>query len=340
DESHFIKSPGAKRTLRILASAKHAEYRRCLTGTPVANKPFDVYTQVKFLKADAWHELGIKTFAAFKTYFGIWETRSTKDGKEFPHCVAFKNLDKMARIVAKYGSRYTKDEVMPWLPPKLYSKRIVEPTTEQMRVYNDLKHQYLAELAGGAEVTAPLALVRLLKFQQVLYGYVVDDEGVQHTIPGPKPRLNMLLEEVKELPHKAIIWSGFHYTIDDICNGLEVSKLPYVWADGRVTGQDRTEALDRFKYDDDCQFLVAGTAALNAGFTLTQAKSEYYYSNSHNLVHRKQSEDRAHRPGQESAVNIVDFYTPGLADDNIIKNLVEKNDIASMVTGDTLKDWI
>lgn len=75
DESSMIKNPSAKRTKRVLAAGHHAEYRRILDGTPVANSPFDIYPPVKFLDSTIWRTIGCGSFGAFKTRFADWISR-------------------------------------------------------------------------------------------------------------------------------------------------------------------------------------------------------------------------------------------------------------------------
>lgn len=335
DEAHYIKSPGAKVSKRVLGSKVAAPFKRVLTGTPVDNSPFDLYNQLRFLDPTCWHEFGIQTFAAFKQYFGIWETISY-DGGAFPKCIAYRNLDKLNRKLAELGSRVTKDEVLD-LPPKLYSKRYVELTPLQRRLYNELKEQCYVETAAG-ELTANIAIVRLLRFQQIICGYLPksDDEDELVDLEGPNPRLNLLEECVTDLPHQAIIWARFQRDIDLITKRL-VNRS--VGIDGRVTGPARADQVQRFK-DGDVQFLVANPAALGTGYTFTMAKTVIYYNNSFKLGHRLQSEDRAHRIGQDNQVNYIDLVASNTVDTRIVNALRKKQDVAAMITGDDLREWI
>jgi len=183
DESHRIKSPSAKWSQRILGSKTAAPYRRVLTGTPVANSPFDTYNQLRFLDPNVWRPYDIQNFAAFKTFFGIWETCYTKDDRQFPHCVAYKNLEILYQHIHELGSRLTKDEVLD-LPPKVYSKRYFELTAAQKRMYKELTDDCVVAAHSG-ELTAMLAIVKLLRFQQIVCGYLPasDNDKTLQQIP-------------------------------------------------------------------------------------------------------------------------------------------------------------
>ena len=76
------------------------------------------------------------------------------------------------------------------------------------------------------------------------------------------------------------------------------------------------------------------------GITLTAADTVIYYSNSYNLEHRLQSEDRAHRIGQEKNVLYVDLICRGTIDSKIVKALRDKKNIAQQVMGDDWKEWL
>jgi len=76
------------------------------------------------------------------------------------------------------------------------------------------------------------------------------------------------------------------------------------------------------------------------GITLTAADTVVYYSNSYNLEHRLQSEDRAHRIGQDKSVLYVDIICPKTIDEKIVKALKAKKNIAQQVMGDEWKEWL
>jgi len=65
-----------------------------------------------------------------------------------------------------------------------------------------------------------------------------------------------------------------------------------------------------------------------------------YYSNSYDLEIRLQSEDRAHRIGQEQKVTYVDFIAEKTVDEKIVQCLRSKIDIATEVLGEDLKNWL
>jgi SNF2 family DNA or RNA helicase len=337
DESHYLKTPGAKRTKRAIALAKHAKFRRILTGTPIANSPFDAYSQLKCLEESFWKAYGFGSFTDFKTHFGVFvKGHNGQQGRDFEQCVGYKNLDQLKTCLADITSRVTKDEVLD-LPPKLYQKRYFEMSPEQTRVYREIKKDAIALLSSGETVTAPLAITRLLRMQQVTCGYVPTDEGCEfETFGDANPRLDLLEEICDNLPHATIIWARFRRDIDLIMDRLGKQSVRY---DGKTTDTERAEAKRRFQAGE-AKFFVGNPAAGATGLTLTAARYVIYASNSFKLTDRLQSEDRAHRIGQEHPVTYIDLIAPGTVDEQIVAALRSKMDIASELTGDKLKEWV
>lgn len=337
DESGRIKNPGSKRTKRVMASSLYAPYRRILTGTPVDNSPFDVFTGIKFIRPDVWVNLGLRTFAVFKQHFGIWERRvNQQQGRQFDVLVRYRNLAQMREIVDSVGSRLLKCDVLD-LPEKLYSKRYFDLDAPQARAYKSLEKDYRAFLEGGDVVTADLALTRMLRMQQITSGFVGNDD--EELVPlGERTRLRAfeeLLEDIGETP--TIIWAKYSQEIDDVAALLGDRCVTF---DGRTSTVDRARALQQFQKDRTKQFFVAKPSAAGEGLTLHTAKCVVYYSNSFSLRERLQSEDRAHRAGMDGEpVLYIDLLARDTIDEYVLDALRNKRNLAAAVTGDDLPDW-
>lgn len=344
DESTQIKSPAAKRTRRAVSMAKHAPFKRILTGTPYTRSPFDAYSQICFLDVDFWRRAGFKTLSEFRNHFGVFQTqpfaspRTAKNGRvmyNYSFVSDYRNLDELKRLLDTISSRVTKEDTLD-LPPKLYSKRYFEMTPEQKRAYNDLRESYMTMLHTGDVIDAVLPIVRLLRFHQITCNYLPTEEGQLVDIGPVNPRLRCLETLLEEVDHSAIIWARFRRDIDLITEMLKGRCVRY---DGSVDEEARAAARNEFQAGR-VQFFVANPAVGATGLTLTAARTVIYYNNDFRLENRLQSEDRAHRIGQSHPVNYVDLVCPDTVDVHIVKNLVNKMDVASVLTGDRLKEWI
>lgn len=342
DEARRIKTPSADRTKAVVKSALHAPYRRLLNGTPVPNGPFDIYSQLLFLDESFWACLGISTYTAFKTYFGIFQKGYVRDGqgnmREYPVLVSYKNLDVLNKTLDKLTTRVTKEDVLD-LPPKLYSRRTFEMSSAQKKVYKQLEEEFMAFLDSGEMVAAPLALVRMLRMQQITSGFVpviAEHEGEPNPtldIGTDNPRLDLLKELVEDIPHKCIIWCRFRRTIEKVMEMLGKDAVRY---DGTVNDDDRATAMFAFQKGEP-KFFVANAQTAGEGLTLHAAKTVIYLENTFNLAERLQSEDRAHRIGQDQSVNIIDVVAEGTVDEHVTECLQKKLDIASTITGDKFR---
>lgn len=340
DESTRIKSPSAIRTKVILASAQYAAYRRVLTGTPIANGPFDIFAPMKFLDPAFWKGRGWGSFTAFKAYFGVYKKGYASGGREFPQLVGYRNIDRLSAYLEPHMSRVTKDEVLD-LPPKLFTTLKFELDPLSRRCYDTLRDEYMLLTGDGNVIlTAPIVLKRLLRLQQITCGYVpIDFEEPTQVINFDNNRLRLLGEVIQEISHGVIIWARFRFDIDLIIKHLLSQGKTVVRYDGSVKSEDRIEAIRKFQ-SGEAQFFVANPAAAGEGLTLHAARTVIYYSNSFKFAERLQSEDRAHRIGQEHPVHYIDLIANDTIDGHIVRALRRKSDVARLVTGDQFKEWL
>lgn len=342
DESDAIKSPGAKRTKSIVASGAYAPYKRIMTGTPITQGPYDIYSQVRFLDMNFWKRHGFPNYTVFKFHFGNWMMRGEFQKLHgydpgYDQLLSYKNLDELHDILKTIGWRLTKKDAGIDLPPKLFSKRYHELEPVQQRAYDELKSEFMTELEDGTIIDGTLAIVRLLRFQQIVCGYAqTDSEEPLRLLGNKNPRLDSAVDYLEPLGHKAIVWARFTHDIDQLMDALGDRAVRY---DGKVSDDEAAKAKDDFQ-KGDAQYFVANQAKGASGITLHAAHTAYYYSNNFKLRDRLQSEDRCHRIGLEHPVNYVDAVCAGTVDDGIIRSLRTKFNIASQINGDTVKDWI
>ena len=363
DESTRIRTPGANRTKTLQHLGKHAAYKRIATGTPVVNKPLDVYAQFKFLGA---HLLGFDDFVSFKNRYAEWKQEVNRaTDKPYEVLVGYTRLEELTENVHKHSFRVTKDECTD-LPPKVFPPpRTYAMTAEQQRVYNELRETSVATLPSGNEAYAKNVLVRLLKLQQVLCGYVAcsAEEPAESLFDFPRnnPRLKLLLDVLNECTGKVIIWSRFVADIKtiELLLNEEFPNEGVVTYYGEVSSDDRITALERFQgsravRDDagnvvgheqvpkqqQARFFVGQPHSGGIGLTLTAASTVVYYSNDFSLEARMQSEDRAHRIGQDKSVTYVDIQCPGTIDVRIFEALRNKKELADIITRDNVREWL
>lgn len=335
DESTTIKNPKAMRTKQVTKLGKHAYYRRILTGSPVTKSPLDLYAQCGFLNPEL---LGFSSYFAFQSRYAVMARRAFGP-KEFNQIVGYKRLDELNEKLQPFAFRVTKEECVD-LPPKVYIRRDVELTEEQKRLYKEMKRLALAEF-DGAITTTTTALTQMLRLHQICCGHLKDDDGGVREIPNN--RIDALMEVLDEVSGKAIIWANYTHDIQAIYAALSKeygggSAATYY---GETKVENRQEIVTKFQDPgSELRFFIGQPKTGGYGLTLTEAQTVIYYSNNYDLEVRLQSEDRAHRIGQQKSVLYVDLMSPGTVDERIVEALRNKIDIATQVLGEELKTWL
>ena len=354
DESHYCKTPGAKRTKTARAFAKHTRMRRILTGTPITQSPLDTYSQFKILDDNA---IPYQRFTTFKAHFAeveqvVLEGRG-KDGKDikFEKVVEYRNQPELEEMLAPYSFRATKDECTD-LPAKTYTTRDAPLLPEQRRLYNDLLKEGAVALGADPDqdpeealwqalmdpeadtVTAQNALSLHMRLQQVVGGYVQPDDGgpVKEVVPGKNPRMDALVAEVLDYPGKAVVWCRFRHEVEAILGRLDKALPEGQYAVAHYGGIGRDERWSNdcaFQEDAACTVWVGTPDTGGRGIDLYAASRTIYYSCSFNYEHRSQSEDRVHREGFEGqSCPYTDIVSPGTVDEKVAEALQTKDNLA------------
>ena len=334
DESTTIKNSSAKRTKNILALSKYAKYRRIMTGSPVTKNPLDLYSQCEFLSP--WL-LNFQSFYAFRNRYAEMKTIHAR-GRSIQVVHKFQNIGELSDKLKGFSYRVLKEDCLD-LPDKIYIKRNISLTPDQLKLYQQMKTTALAIL-NGKQVTSVTVLTQLMRLHQITCGHFTADDGSTQLVKNN--RVTELMDVLEEIEGKAIIWANYQHDITNIIKAVvekydEDSIVDYY---GLTPQEDRQNNIQRFQNDPKCRFLIGTPQTGGYGITLTAANTVVYYSNGYDLEKRLQSEDRAHRIGQKKSVTYVDLITENTVDEKIVKALRKKINIASEVLGEDLRDWI
>ena len=334
DESTTIKTPAAKRTKNIIKLGKDSKYRRIMTGSPVTKNPLDLYSQCEFL--DPWL-LNFASFYAFRNRYAEMKTMHLR-GRSIQVVHAFQNLSELSEKLQSFSYRVLKEDCLD-LPPKNFIKRHIVLTPDQKKVYEQMKKEAMATLNGKVTSTMTV-LTQLMRLHQITCGHFTADDGSVQLIDSN--RIKELMNILEETEGKAIIWANYQRDVNEIIKHIvknygEGSVVDYY---GLTPQEERQDNIRKFQNGDECRFLVGTTQTGGYGITLTKANTVIYYSNGYDLEKRLQSEDRAHRIGQNKNVTYIDIICEKTVDEKIVKALRNKINIASEVLGEDLKQWI
>ena len=228
---------------------------------------------------------------------------------------------------------YKKSECLD-LPEKIYYKRYVDLSPEQMEDYNKLKDELMLLIEQDNVMTVNNVLTKLLKLHQIACGFINHDEGVK--VYENSKKIEELGNTIDEMSGKIIIWANYIHNIKEIESFIkkEYGENSVVTYYGETSAEDRDIAKQRFNNDPECRFFIGNPQTAGYGLTLVAAENEIYFSNSYDIEKRQQSEDRAHRIGQTKNVNIVDIIARNTVDETIMKSLKTKKSLQDIVMVD------
>lgn len=321
DESHRIKTPGAKTTRAILALRGLAKRRHILTGTPVANRPDDLWSQMLFL--DDGESLGT-SFEEFQRLYRI--------GAE-----GYQNIDTLRERISSRSLRRLKATSLD-LPDKRYIRLSVEMSSLQRSMYDGMRQELelWVHSLDGAEVLhrGDAIFARMVRLAQLASNPGLIDSAYDET-PGKFEVLDELLDQymARSADQKVIVWTSFVGNISAL--QARYQQWSPVVIHGELTNEEREVAVGAFRGDTKTRLLLANPAAAREGLTLTEASVAIYLDRTFNLVDYLQSQDRIHRISQTKECEIVLLIASATVDEFIDFSLEQKHRLARYAESDT-----
>lgn len=323
DESQIIKNTKSKITNTILELAAFAERKIIITGTPIANKPVDIWSQYYFL--DRGRTLG-KDFNSFRKRFTIrLKGESSLEKYE-------EELSLLKKDINSNSIRRTKDILE--LPEKIYINKYLNLSTIQQKIYNKAKKDLYIEIKKTNEKliinNIDNYLVKLLRLIQIASNPALIVEDYKET-PAKFIIIDKLLRKIiKE--NKAIIWTSFRGNIRTLKKRYKEYGAVVIF--GEIPISERDKIVDKFMEDEEVRVLIANPAAAKTGLTLTSANYAIYLDRNFKMDDYIQSQDRIHRIGQKRKCEIIKIIGRNTIDEYVDEILEKKYLIAQFALGD------
>lgn len=333
DECTSIKNPSTIRTKNILKMFQFTSYKMELTGTPITNKPLDIYSQFAFLDPAF---LGFSSYTMFKKRYAKLILCSNY-GRSYYQIDGYKNLDELKEKISKHAFRILKKDCLD-LEDKIYlPDRVIQMSPEQKQIYTSMKETLMASIEGENVVIAKTPLVKILRLDQITSGFYIDEDNTVVNIPGPNPKLNELLECIEEYSGKIVIWCVYRYSIKLVQEALKkiYGDESVVTFYGDNSEEERNEAKDRFNNDDSCRFFISNRTGCK-GLTLISSSDNIYYENDYDIETRLQSEDRTHRIGQTKGVTYTNLVVKGTVNEKILQSQKNKVRFQDLILKDAI----
>lgn len=332
DESTKLKNPDAQLTKDFFELSPLFKIRTIMTGTPVANRPYDIWAQIYFL--DRGNSLGTD-FAEFKRNTDL----SNKLGNDREARELFElTVSGIFQKISDFTVRETKKSCAIALPQKIYESVFTDFEPLQYRMYRTVLHELEIEVKRDGEDIVDddsVALKRLLRLLQITSNPKLLHETYT-AVSGKEQELESKLEEICSVGDKCIVWSNFIDNIDHFCDKFKCYNPCKIH--GSMTIEDRNSSVEKFKKDGSCMVLFATPQAAKEGLTLTVANHVIFYDRGFNLDDYLQAQDRIHRISQKKTCYIYNFITRGSIDEWVDKLIQAKHYAALLTQGDIPKE--
>jgi len=328
DESTKIKNPESKITKDFFSISSLFKIRTIMTGTPVANRPYDIWAQIYFL--DQGKSLGTN-FLKFKSETDLSNDLNDNFEKKmiFEKCVSG-----IFKSIKSFAIRETKDSGIISLPSKNIIEVLCDFENEQKDMYLKLKNECNMLLKKGDKTIFEendISLKRLLRFIQIASNpRLVNDQYDCES--GKEKALKNLIETIIRRSEKVIVWSIFIENVDYLT--LKYKNYHPVKIHGNLSMDERNRAVELFMNDSNCKILFATPQSAKEGLTLTAANNVIFYDRGFNLDDYLQAQDRIHRISQTKECNIYNIILKDSIDKWIDILLKAKHNAAHLTQGD------
>lgn len=323
DEAHYIKgkSMRAKATIDLSLIAKQVY---CLTGTPIMNRPIELFNLLVAIK----HHLGRERGAYAKRYCGAFKRSFFHKGLKrmlyFTDESGATNLDELRKSIDAVFLRRKKEDVLD-LPERLISIEEVKMSPEAKKEYKEAWVSYLEFLKEAAlteqqmdNILMARHLVEIQKLKQICSQAKVEAMGRD-------------IENAVDAEEKVIVFSQYTDTINMLAAEMMGKGISYETLTGQDDMETRQAAIDKFQKDPETKVFIANIKAGGVGISLTAASIVMFADMDWSPEVHNQAIDRAHRIGQKKMVNAYFYICPETIEDDIIQILNDKKGVLDKV---------
>lgn len=315
DEAHYIKNDKANRTREIVGfrdkPALKAKKYVLLTGTPMTNRPLDMWTICHFCEPQTfknkWSYLSrycLHPDPRKHRMFGRWDFSQSNNEQE------------LASKLSKFMIRRFKRDVLPQLPEKRYS--VIElQTTGNQRKLIEQEHTLASFAADSDRVKVGFSDVSTVR----------EELGREKT-----PSVIRYLDDVLEdYEGKIVVFAHHRKVLERLKEHFQgMAALVY----GEMSGIKKQEQIDAFVNDNRVRVFLGSISSAGIGINLTNASKLFFAEMDYVPAKMDQAEDRIHRATQKSdTVDITYLVFKGSLDANIAWSIVGKKNVINKVVG-------
>jgi SWI/SNF-related matrix-associated actin-dependent regulator 1 of chromatin subfamily A len=337
DEAHYFKNNKAKRTKAVKLLAKQAPHFIALTGTPIVNRPIEIYNALKIISpqvAGNFMDFARRYCDAKHNGYG-WDFNGSSNTQELHE-----------KLQNRVMIRRVKKDVLKDLPDKVYST--IEMPLNNQKEYTQAEANLVDFVKNQTEVELQIKLEESLGKEMA--GMVnVDNEKLEALKQERASKINILseIEILKQLAVKGKLDGCMNWIQDAIENGEKLvvfgvhkfvidtlmkrfGKMA-VKIDGSVSQQARHKAVEEFQNNDNVRLFIGNIQAAGTGLTLTAASKVAFLELPWTPGELQQAIDRLHRIGQKNTVNVYYLLAYATIEEKIAKLLHDKMSVLNAV---------
>jgi SNF2 family DNA or RNA helicase len=332
DEAQKIKNPDTDLAKVFHRLSENFSCRVIMTGTPVANRPYDLWSQIFFLDKGA--SLGTD-FAEFQSRLDLSNDLWLDETKR---ATFEQELAALFDKIRHFTVRETKGSAGIDLPEKRIENVVVMLEPRQRELYDQIRTDLRASVVRDGQLVddnAEEILKRLLRLVQIASNPKLVDHAYTK-IPGKFIHLESLVRRAADRGSKIIIWTSF--TENAECLTKQLAEFGSAVVHGGMLMSARNEAIRAFKQDNDCRVLVATPGAAKEGLTLTVANEAVFYDRSFSLDDYLQAQDRIHRISQTQTCYVWNLIGENTVDEWVDSLLAAKRLAAQLAQADVDAD--
>jgi SWI/SNF-related matrix-associated actin-dependent regulator 1 of chromatin subfamily A len=346
DESHKIKTAKVQRSVALLGSKRsksspasqglvhRARLLAFLSGTPIPNKPKELFTVASALDPDGFaNEWSFKMRYCGPVASRIWQKGPGGAFQKTVHSFeGASNLDELQeRMRSRFMVRRRKEQVLKELPDKIRNVIPIQATPQVLKVLSQMNEAYKKDPAiDAARGRALIAATDKVLFEQAKD--VLHDATVQFMIHQMAKERKALgeakvplacehIRNIMEGGQKLVVFAHHHSVIEalysefaDVCVSLY----------GPDSEKKRMDAVDRFQNDSKVRLFVGSIQAAGVGLTLTAADRVLFVESSWVPSDISQCEDRVHRLGQKNCVLVEHIVINESLEASMMKAVLRK----------------
>jgi len=322
DEAHRFKNRKAQQTKGGYRVAKKAKKVYHLTGTPIMNKPDEIWSLLHMMDPERYSSYWRFVRQYCDIYDNGWgkEIRGAKNPAEF------------REMLEPMMVRRTKQEVLSDLPEKTVKQQFVELEGKQRKLYEQMERDMVAKFSEEEEIAAPIVLAQLTRLKQIAVspGLITDE------FSDKSAKVEALMDILEDAgDQKVVVFSQFQGAVEYVASILDSKGIEYGKLHGGVSQEDRDRAIKKFQNDPDCKVFLASIKAGGLGITLTAGSICVFLDKDWTPANNNQAIDRLHRIGQENNVTVIELLAKDTVEEYIEQLLNEKQKtFDSLIEGD------